>query len=244
MCVHPADSAEKSSCQYNLHRDTNFELKSSAFIPIAGILELVNRTLVDGISLLTWRRKRRKWKEKKKWRETVLNRTDTSSKVDGEKDRRKSLPVTRYCFLFITDTRPAAQWRVTGSIRAGSGHTQQNTKRFEELRHVSDINITVVPSKAKNEVKAWDWLWGLFCLDVVCHPQKTNATLLSLASVASSKGRHSFSVSHSRLRRWIFLSLVGQRSSSVSALLPFMVVQLYHVDSERQHCQLRGRVLP
>lgn len=37
--------------------DTNFGLKSSSFIPIAGILELVNRTLVNGVSLLTRRKK-------------------------------------------------------------------------------------------------------------------------------------------------------------------------------------------
>lgn len=38
--------------------DTNLDLKSSGFIPIAGILELVNRTLVNGVPLLTWREKR------------------------------------------------------------------------------------------------------------------------------------------------------------------------------------------
>lgn len=32
-------------------------LKGCPFIPIAGILELVNRTLVDRIPMLTWRRK-------------------------------------------------------------------------------------------------------------------------------------------------------------------------------------------
>lgn len=41
-----------------------------------------------------------------------------------------------------------------------------------------------------------------------------------------------------------FLSVVTQQSSSFSASLPFMVVQLYHVDSERQHSQLWGRALP
>lgn len=40
-----------------VHRDTNLELKGCPFIPIAGILELVNRALVDRIPMLTWRRK-------------------------------------------------------------------------------------------------------------------------------------------------------------------------------------------
>lgn len=53
--LHSAESA----CRYTRPTgDTNFNLKSSAFIPIAGILELVNRTLVNGVPLLTWRRKR------------------------------------------------------------------------------------------------------------------------------------------------------------------------------------------
>lgn len=80
VCVHSAGSAEKSTCQHNFNSDTNFDLKSSSFIPIAGILELVNRTLVDGISLLSWKRKRRKRKEKRneeKQRKPVFNRTDT-----------------------------------------------------------------------------------------------------------------------------------------------------------------------
>lgn len=41
-----------------VHDDTNLNLKGCPFIPIAGILELVNRTLVDRIPMLTWRRKR------------------------------------------------------------------------------------------------------------------------------------------------------------------------------------------
>lgn len=40
-----------------VHSDTNLDLKGCPFIPIAGILELVNRTLVDRIPMLTWRRK-------------------------------------------------------------------------------------------------------------------------------------------------------------------------------------------
>ena len=50
---------DKTTCQHN--SDTNFELQTSTFIPIGGILELVNRALVDGIPLLTCRRKRGKW---------------------------------------------------------------------------------------------------------------------------------------------------------------------------------------
>lgn len=49
----------QSSCETEKTRatgGTNFDLKRSAFIPVAGILELVNRTLVNGVSLLTWRR--------------------------------------------------------------------------------------------------------------------------------------------------------------------------------------------
>lgn len=44
--------------------DTNLDLKGSGFAPIAGILELVDRTLVNGVSLLTWGKKRGKMKEK------------------------------------------------------------------------------------------------------------------------------------------------------------------------------------
>lgn len=36
-----------------VHSDTNLDLKGCPFIPIAGILELVNRTLVDRIPMLT-----------------------------------------------------------------------------------------------------------------------------------------------------------------------------------------------
>lgn len=73
----------QSTCKCTLPTgDTNFDLKSGVFVPIAGILELVNRTLVNGVPLLTWRRKRGRWKEKKKeWRE--------AGKKRGVKDRLK-----------------------------------------------------------------------------------------------------------------------------------------------------------
>lgn len=45
-------------CTHARRGNTNFDLKGSGFIPIAGIVELVNRTLVYGVPLLT-RRKRR-----------------------------------------------------------------------------------------------------------------------------------------------------------------------------------------
>lgn len=45
-------------CTHARRSNTNFDLKGSGFIPIAGIVELVNRTLVYGVPLLT--RKRRK----------------------------------------------------------------------------------------------------------------------------------------------------------------------------------------
>ena len=74
----------QSTCKCTLPTgDTNFDLKSGVFVPIAGILELVNRTLVNGVPLLTWRRKRGRWKEKKReWREA-------GKKKRGVKDRLK-----------------------------------------------------------------------------------------------------------------------------------------------------------
>lgn len=68
----------QSTCKCTLPTgDTNFDLKSGVFVPIAGILELVNRTLVNGVPLLTWRRKRGRWKEKKKeWREAGKKRCE------------------------------------------------------------------------------------------------------------------------------------------------------------------------
>lgn len=57
--------------------DTNLDLKSGAFVPIAGILELVNRTLVNGVPLLTWRRNRGKTEK----REMKRSRKRTDTKV-------------------------------------------------------------------------------------------------------------------------------------------------------------------
>lgn len=62
-CKNPSDI----SCECTKPTgDTNLDLKGSAFVPIAGILKLVDRTLVNGVSLLTWRKKRGKMKEKEK----------------------------------------------------------------------------------------------------------------------------------------------------------------------------------
>ncbi len=75
MLQHAVTSVSGLNC--TLHReqhmqyqqtagDTNFDLKSSAFAPIAGILEVVNRTLVNGVPLLTWRGKGEDEKGKRK----------------------------------------------------------------------------------------------------------------------------------------------------------------------------------
>lgn len=52
-------SVHTAKCMQTQHvySDTNLNLKGCPFIPIAGILELVNRALVDRIPMLTWRRR-------------------------------------------------------------------------------------------------------------------------------------------------------------------------------------------
>ena len=62
-----SQSRRKLSCKCTRATgNTDFDLKGSSFIPIAGILELVNRTLVNGVPMLTWGKKGGKWKGGKK----------------------------------------------------------------------------------------------------------------------------------------------------------------------------------
>ncbi len=57
---HKVSRGVKLHCTDRVHAST----LTGTFTPIAGILELVNRTLVNGVSLLTRRRKRGRWKGK------------------------------------------------------------------------------------------------------------------------------------------------------------------------------------
>lgn len=84
MVTHAGKQHTVCRCTHARGGNTNLDLKGRGFIPIAGIVELVNGTLVYGIPLLKRRQRREdEWKNLKKEKQREAGKS-------AGKERQKS----------------------------------------------------------------------------------------------------------------------------------------------------------